>query len=192
VLGYQPSASVPGGRAEGSLNVAALLVIGVALVAAQRLFELVLARRHELRARARGAVERGRGHYPFIVALHILWLMSTLVEGLLRGPDFPAYWPVPLSMFLLAQPLRYWALFSLGENWNTRILVVPGAKPVRRGPYRYLSHPNYVAVVVEILTFPLIFGVWITALVFTALNAAVLSVRIREEDRALAELMHTG
>jgi methyltransferase len=192
VLGYQPSASVPGGRAEGSLNVAALLVIGVALVAAQRLFELVLARRHELRARARGAVERGRGHYPFIVALHILWLMSTLVEGLLRGPDFPAYWPVPLSMFLLAQPLRYWALFSLGENWNTRILVVPGAKPVRRGPYRYLSHPNYVAVVVEILTLPLIFGAWITALVFTALNAAVLSVRIREEDRALAELMHTG
>jgi methyltransferase len=192
VLGYQPSASVPGGRAEGSLNVAALLVIGVALVAAQRLFELVLARRHELRARARGAVERGRGHYPFIFALHILWLMSTLVEGLLRGPDFPAYWPVPLSMFLLAQPLRYWALFSLGENWNTRILVVPGAKPVRRGPYRYLSHPNYVAVVVEILTFPLIFGAWITALVFTALNAAVLSVRIREEDRALAELMHTG
>jgi methyltransferase len=192
VLGYQPSASVPGGRAEGSLNVAALLVIGVALVAAQRLFELVLARRHELRARARGAVERGRGHYPFIVALHILWLMSTLVEGLLRGPDVPAYWPVPLSMFLLAQPLRYWALFSLGENWNTRILVVPGAKPVRRGPYRYLSHPNYVAVVVEILTLPLIFGAWITALVFTALNAAVLSVRIREEDRALAELMHTG
>ena len=192
MLGYQPSASLPGGRAEGSLNVSALLVIGVALVAAQRLFELVLARRHELRARARGAVERGRGHYPFIVALHILWLMSTLVEGLLRGPDFPAYWPVPLSMFLLAQPLRYWALFSLGENWNTRILVVPGAKPVRRGPYRYLSHPNYVAVVVEILTFPLIFGAWITALVFTALNAAVLSVRIREEDRALAELMHTG
>ena len=192
MFGYQPSASLPGGRAEDSLNVAALLVIGVALVAAQRLFELVLARRHELRARARGAVERGRGHYPFIVALHILWLMSTLVEGLLRGPDFPAYWPVPLSMFLLAQPLRYWALFSLGENWNTRILVVPGAKPVRRGPYRYLSHPNYVAVVVEILTFPLIFGAWITALVFTALNAAVLSVRIREEDRALAALMHTG
>jgi methyltransferase len=110
----------------------------------------------------------------------------------LRGPDLPAYWSVSFSMFLLAQPLRYWALFSLGENWNTRILVVPGAKPVRRGAYRYLSHPNYVVVVVEILTFPLIFGAWITALVFTALNAAVLSVRIREEDRALAELMHTG
>ncbi len=92
-------------------------------------------------------------------------------------------------MFLLAQPLRYWALFCLGENWNTRILVVPGAKPVRRGAYRYLSHPNYVVVVVEILTFPLIFGAWITALVFTALNAALLSVRIREENHALKRLV---
>ena len=88
--------------------------------------------------------------------------------------------------------MRYWALFSLGENWNTRILVVPGAKPVRRGAYRYLSHPNYLVVVVEILTFPLIFGAWITALAFTALNAVVLSVRIRAEDRAMAELLHTG
>jgi methyltransferase len=106
----------------------------------------------------------------------------------MRGPEFPAYWPMPLTLFLLVQPLRYWAILSLGENWNTRILVVPGAKPVRRGPYRYLKHPNYVVVVVEILTFPLIFGAWITALVFSALNAALLSVRIREEDRALREL----
>ena len=98
------------------------------------------------------------------------------------------FWPVLLVLFLLVQPLRYWALFSLGENWNTKILVVPGAKPIRRGPYRYLSHPNYVVVVVEILVFPLIFGAWITALVFTALNAAVLYVRIREENRALAEI----
>jgi methyltransferase len=171
---------------------AAILSIGVVLVAVQRLFELVLARRNERKVRARGAVEWGRGHYPFIAALHILWLISTLVEGLLRGPDFPAYWPVPLAMFLLVQPLRYWAIFSLGESWNTRILVVPGAKAVGRGPYRYLKHPNYMVVVVEILAFPLIFGAWITALVFTALNAAVLSVRIREENRALAELTETG
>jgi methyltransferase len=171
---------------------AAILSIGVVLVAVQRLFELVLARRNERRARAHGAVERGRGHYPFIVALHILWLISTLVEGLLREQDLPAYWPVPLAMFLLVQPLRYWAIFSLGKSWNTRILVVPGAKAVGRGPYRYLKHPNYVVVVVEILAFPLIFGAWITALVFTVLNAAVLSVRIREENRALAELTETG
>jgi methyltransferase len=165
-----------------------LLVLGVALVATQRLLELVLSRRNERRIRARGAVERGRGHYPLMVALHALWIASTLVEGILRGPEVPALWPVPLALFLLAQALRYWAVFSLGESWNTRILVVPGAKLVRRGPYKYLDHPNYVVVVVEILAFPLIFGAWVTALVFTALNAALLYVRIREEDRALAEL----
>ena len=170
----------------------AIFVLAVTLVAAQRLLELVLARRNERRARARGAVERGRGHYPFIVALHTLWLVSTLVEGILRGPELPVFWPVPLALFLLVQPLRYWALFSLGESWNTKILVVPGARPVRRGPYRYLNHPNYVVVVVEILSFPLIFGAWVTALVFTVLNAAVLYVRIREENRALAEVVVGG
>ena len=166
----------------------AVLVLAVALVGVQRLVELVLARRNERRARARGAVERGRSHYLFIVALHSLWLLTTLIEGLLRGPELPALWPVPLALFLLVQPLRYWALVSLGERWNTKILVVPGAKPIRRGPYKYLSHPNYVVVVVEILTFPLIFGAWVTALVFTVLNAAVLWVRVREENRALTEL----
>lgn len=165
-----------------------ILVLAVALVAAQRIFELFLARRNERRARARGAVERGEGHYLFIVSLHVLWLVSTLVEGFLRGPEIPVFWPVPLGLFLLVQPLRYWALFSLGESWNTKILVVPGASPVRKGPYRYLNHPNYVVVVTEILTFPLIFGAWITALVFTVLNAAVLFVRIREENRALSEM----
>lgn len=166
----------------------AVLVLAVALVGVQRLVELVLARRNERRARARGAVERGRSHYLFIVALHSLWLLATLIEGLLRGPELPALWPIPLALFLLVQPLRYWALVSLGERWNTKILVVPGAKPIRRGPYKYLSHPNYVVVVVEILTLPLIFGAWVTALVFTVLNAAVLWVRVREENRALTEL----
>jgi methyltransferase len=169
------------------LSASVLLVLAVALVAVQRLFELVLARKNERRARARGAVERGQRHYRLIVALHTLWLVCTLVEGLLRGPELLAFWPVPLALFLLVQPLRYWAIFSLGERWNTKILVLPGEKPIRHGPYRYLDHPNYVVVVVEILTFPLIFGAWITALVFTVLNAAILSVRIREENRALSE-----
>jgi methyltransferase len=167
---------------------AALLVLAVALVAIQRLLELRLSRRHERILRARGAVERGREHYPLMVGLHVLWLLSTLVEGLLRGPDLPAYWPIPLTFFLLAQLLRYWVIFTLGENWNTRVLVVPRTKLVRRGPYRYLNHPNYVVVAVEIATFPLIFGAWVTALVFSVLNAALLYVRIREESRALAEL----
>lgn len=169
-----------------------LPVLAVVLVAVQRLFELVLARRNERRARARGAIERGRGHYPLIVALHVLWLASTLVESVLRGPEIPAFWPLPLALFLLVQPLRYWAIFSLGESWNTKILVVPGAKTIGRGPYKYLNHPNYVVVVVEILTFPLIFGAWVSALVFTLLNAVVLCVRITEENRALAEIAVSG
>jgi methyltransferase len=165
-----------------------LIFLAVGLVGLQRLLELALSRRNERLLRARGAVERGRGHYPLIVALHVLWLLSTLIEGLLRAPGLPAYWPIPLALFLLVQPLRYWAIFSLGQHWNTRILVVPGARLVRRGPYRYIKHPNYVVVGVEILTFPLIFGAWITALVFSILNAALLYVRIKEENRALAEL----
>ena len=162
--------------------------MGVGLVALQRLLELRLSRRHERILRSRGAVERGRGHYPLMVGLHVLWLLSTLVEGSLRGDGLPAYWPIPLALFLLVQPLRYWAIFSLGENWNTRILVIPGAKLVTHGPYRYFPHPNYVVVAVEIATLPLIFGAWVTALVFSILNAALLFVRIREENRALAEL----
>ena len=161
-----------------------LLVLAVGLVALQRLLELRLSRRNERLLRPRGAVERGEGHYPLMVALHLSWLLSTLVEGILRGPTL---WPLPLALFLLVQPLRYWAILTLGEYWNTKILVVPGAELVRRGPYRYLKHPNYLVVVAEILTFPLIFGAWITALVFTVLNAALLYARIKEENRALAE-----
>jgi methyltransferase len=171
---------------------AVLLVSAVALVALQRVLELALSRRNERMLRARGAVERGEGHYPPLIAMHALWLLSTLVEGLLRGPGIPGWWPVPLTIFLLAQLLRYWAILSLGEYWNTRVLVVPGARLVARGPYRYLRHPNYVAVAVEIATFPLIFGAWVTALVFSALNAALLYVRINTENRALAELAKPG
>jgi methyltransferase len=123
-----------------------------------------------------------------MVAIHTLWLVSTLLEGLLRGPVIPAWWPLPLAAFLLVQPLRYWAILSLGAYWNVRVLAVPGEKLVRRGPYRYFPHPNYVVVAVEVLAFPLIFGAWITALVFSLLNAAFLFVRIRTENRALEEL----
>jgi methyltransferase len=174
------------------VSAGALLALAVGIVALQRLLELLLSRRNERLLRSRGAVERGRGHYPLIVALHALWLLSTLVEGILRGPALPAYWPIPLALFLLVQPLRYWAILSLGEYWNTRILVVPGAMLVRRGPYRYFKHPNYVVVAVEVLTLPLVFGAWITALVFSILNAALLFVRVREENRALAQLAKPG
>ena len=165
-----------------------LLVAGVMLVAVQRLLELWYSRRNERRLRARGAVERGSGHFPAMVAIHTLWLVSMLVEGLLRGPEPPVWWPVPLAAFLLVQPLRYWAILTLGVNWNVRVLVVPGGKLVKNGPYRYFPHPNYVVVAVEVLTFPLIFGAWITAVVFSLLNAALLYLRIRTENRALKEV----
>ena len=165
-----------------------LLVAGVMLVAVQRLLELWYSRRNERRLRARGAVERGSGHFPAMVAIHTLWLVSTLVEGLLRGPEPPVWWPVPLAAFLLVQPLRYWAILTLGVNWNVRVLVVPGGKLVKNGPYRYFPHPNYVVVAVEVLTFPLIFGAWITAVVYSLLSAALLYLRIRTENRALKEV----
>jgi methyltransferase len=165
-----------------------LLVAGVMLVAVQRLLEFWYSRRNERRLRARGAVERGSGHFPAMVAIHTLWLVSTLIEGLLRGPEPPVWWPVPLAAFLLVQPLRYWAILTLGVNWNVRVLVVPGGKLVKNGPYRYCPHPNYVVVAVEVLTFPLIFGAWITAVVFSLLNAALLYLRIRTENRALKEV----
>lgn len=161
------------------------LLIGVALVSTQRLLELRLSRRNERRLRARGAVERGREHYPLMVGLHALWLAFTLLEGSTRKTQLRR---LPLAAFLAVQPLRYWAIHALGEHWNTRILAVPGEKLVDKGPYRYLPHPNYLVVAVEILTFPLVFGARFTALVFSALNAALLSVRIKEEERALKEL----
>lgn len=166
----------------------AFLIAAIALVALQRLFELRLSKRNERRLRVRGAVERGRGHYPVMVVLHSMWLASTLVEGILRGASPPSWWMAPLVLFFLVQPLRYWAIFSLGDRWNTRILVVPGEKLVRRGPYKYLAHPNYVVVVVEIMAFPLVFGAWTTALVFSAANAALLFVRIKTEERAISKL----
>ncbi|MBA2691668.1 MAG: hypothetical protein H0U65_04125 [Rubrobacter sp.] len=165
-----------------------LLVGAVVLVATQRLFELRVSRRNERRLRARGAVEFGSGHYPVMVGLHSAWLASTLVEGVWRGISVPSWWVAPLLLFLLAQIVRYWAISTLGDRWNTRILVVPGERLVRRGPYKYLSHPNYVVVIVEILCFPLVFGAWMTALVFSVANGALLFVRIREEDRALSEV----
>lgn len=164
------------------------VLLAVALVVAQRLLELRLSRRNERRMRRKGAIEYGRGHYPAMVGLHALWLASTLLESTLRESGLPALWYVPLAAFLLVQPLRYWAILSLGGSWNVRVLVVPGGRRLWRGPYRYLSHPNYLVVAVEVAAFPLIFGAWVTALIFTVLNAAFLYVRIRAEECALEEL----
>ena len=165
-----------------------LLTIFVTLIVLQRLLELCLSHGHEITLRAKGAYERGAGHYPPIVALHAAWLLSTLVEGWLWRAELSLLWPLWVALFLGGQALRYWAILSLGERWTTRVMVLPGAPLVGSGPYKYLPHPNYLAVVLEIFAAPLVFGAWITAGVFTLLNAGMLLARVRAEERALREV----
>ena len=159
-----------------------LFHVVLGLVVLQRLAELVLAARNTRRLLAKGAVEAGRGHYPLIVALHAAWLVAL---GLLVPADAPASWPL-LGLFLALQAARIWVIASLGPYWTTRIITLPGAPLVRRGPYRWLRHPNYVVVALEIAVLPLAFGaIWI-AIIFSLLNAAMLWHRIRVENAALA------
>ena len=155
-------------------------------VVAERLYELRLSRRHARALLERGAVELGAGHYPVMVALHTGLLLACLLEPWLAARTFHAALGLPaLALVLAAQGLRYWAIRTLGERWNTRIIVLPGAEPVTGGPYRWLRHPNYVAVVVEGLALPLVHGAYVTAAVFTVANALLLRVRIRAEEQAL-------
>jgi len=160
-----------------------LSVVILSLVTAQRIGELVLARINTRRLLARGAVEVGAGHYPFIVALHAAWLIGLWLLA----------WDRALNLWLLAvfiglQAARVWVIASLGYRWTTRIIILSGAPLIRRGPYRYMSHPNYAVVAAEILILPLAFGLVWFALVFSALNTAMMGVRIRAEARAFISL----
>jgi methyltransferase len=157
----------------------------VALLAVQRLGELAWSKRNERRLRERGAIEYGRSHYPAMVALHVAWLASTLVEARRAGSVPRPVRMVALGGFVLAQPLRYWAIASLGDRWSTRVLVPPGEAPSTAGPYRYVDHPNYAAVVVELAAAPMALGAWRTALWATLANAEVLRRRIGVERDAL-------
>jgi methyltransferase len=161
----------------------------VVLVGVERLAELVVSKRNAAWSFARGGVETGFSHYPPMVVLHTGLLAGALVEAYVRDPHVPA--PLAWSMLLvvvLSQALRWWCIATLGHQWNTRVIVVPGMTPVRRGPYAVLPHPNYVAVVLEGVALPLVHACWVTALVFTVLNAVLLTVRIRVENTALSTL----
>ena len=160
-----------------------------ALVGLERLAELVVAQRNLAWSRARGGVEVGLSHYPIMVVLHTGLLVGCLVEVFaLNRPFIPALgWPM-LAVVIAAQGLRWWCITSLGRQWNTRVVVIPGAERVSGGPYRLMSHPNYVAVVAEGIALPLVHGAWITALTFTVLNALLLRKRISIENSALARL----
>jgi methyltransferase len=162
-------------------------VLLIAAVAVERIAELVVSQRNLAWSRARGGVEFGAGHYPSMVALHTALLAGCLWEAAYR-PFLPALgWPM-LAVVLAAQGLRWWCITTLGHQWNTRVVVVPDAVRITRGPYRFFSHPNYVAVVVEGIALPLVHTGWLTALVFTVLNAFVLRTRVGVENAALASL----
>jgi methyltransferase len=161
--------------------------IVIALVVAQRLIELVYAEYNTRALKARGAVEIGRAHYPLIVLLHTAWLVAV---ALLMPADVHVNW-ILIGVFAVLQGLRIWVLATLGPYWTTRIITLPGAPLVRKGPYRFVRHPNYLVVSAEILVLPLAFGEWWVAAVFTVLNAAVLAWRIRQEERALAPRRRT-
>lgn len=154
----------------------------LALVAAQRLGELALAAANTRRLRAEGAVEAGAGHYPLFVVLHAGWLAAM---ALAIPADTPPDWRL-LAVFGLLQLARIWVVASLGRFWTTRILTLPGAPLVRRGPYRFLRHPNYAVVASEVAILPLAFGAWQVALAFSVLNGLLLAWRIRVEEAALA------
>ncbi|HEX8534482.1 MAG TPA: isoprenylcysteine carboxylmethyltransferase family protein [Allosphingosinicella sp.] len=153
----------------------------LALVTLQRLAELVLARRNTRALLGEGAYEVAPGHYPLIVAVHALWLAALWW----LAPGRPVSWLL-IGLFVLLQLGRLWVLGTLGRRWTTRIIILPGAPLVRRGPYRFFSHPNYAVVAAEIAVLPLAFGLWEVALLFTIANAAVLAIRIRAENKALS------
>lgn len=159
----------------------------VGFVAAQRLAEVLYALRNTQALRAAGGVEFGAAHYPYMVALHAAWLLGLWLLGQDR-PIRPAW----LVVFILLQAGRLWVIATLASRWTTRVIVVPGAAPVARGPYRFIRHPNYLVVALEIAVVPLALGLPGVALVFSPVNAAILAIRIRVENRALAWASRAG
>ncbi len=164
-------------------------VLLLVAIAAERVVELIVSKRNREWSRARGGTEVGSRHYPAMVVLHAALLMGCLLEvTVLHRPFTPAVgWPM-LGVVVAAQGLRWWCITTLGHQWNTRVVVIPGAVRVTGGPYRVLPHPNYVAVVFEGIALPLVHSAWITAVVFTMLNAVLLATRINVENAALARL----
>ena len=164
-----------------------ILLIGV--VAVERLAEVVVAKRNRAWSRAHGGVEFGAGHYAAMVALHIGLLAGCLVEAImLHRPFIPALgWPM-FAIVLAAQALRWWCITTLDHQWNTRVIVVPGATCITGGPYRFVPHPNYIAVIAEGVALPLVHAAWVTALMFSTLNAWLLRTRLEVENAALASL----
>jgi methyltransferase len=161
----------------------------IALVAVERIVELVVSKRNLRWSADHGGVEYGRSHYPYMVALHVFLLVGSLVEvWVWQKPLNAALSWTMLVLVLASQALRWWCIVTLGKRWNTLVVIVPGMPRVTGGPYRWMSHPNYIAVVVEGIALPMVGFAWVTAIAFTVLNLPLLAVRLRVENAALATL----
>ncbi len=164
-----------------------IFLIVLSFVIVQRITELVIAKGNEKRMKAEGAYEVGARHYPAIVLLHTAFFISLIFEVLIGITPLSPIFGILLTIFILTQLFRIWCLSSLGKYWNTKIIILPGADVVMKGPYKFIRHPNYVIVAIEILVLPLMFSAYFTAIVFTLLNAWMMSVRIPQEEKALKE-----
>jgi len=160
----------------------------VSIVILQRISELLISKRNEKIMLSKGGVEFGQRHYKFIVVVHSLFFVSLIFEKIMLKRELSDFWVYLFIIFLLAQFLRYWAIISLGVHWNTRVIVIPGDKLIVRGPYKFMHHPNYLAVTIELAVIPLIFSCYITALAILVLYLILLKERISVENEALATL----
>lgn len=166
-----------------------LFTILIALVAVERVVELIVSKRNLRWSAEHGGVEFGRSHYPYMVALHVFLLVGSLVEvWVWQKPINPAFAWTMFALVLASQALRWWCITTLGKRWNTLVVIVPGMPRVTGGPYRWLSHPNYVAVVIEGIALPMVGFAWVTAVIFTVLNIPLLATRLRVENAALETL----
>lgn len=153
----------------------------------QRLIELYIASQNERWMLQKGAIVYGQKHYPYMIILHVSFFLILIVEVVLSGQEPTRFWPILLGTFFLLQLARYWVIFTLGRYWNTKIIVLPGADLIEKGPFQYMKHPNYMIVTLELLVVPLMFQAYITAILFFFLNQWMLLIRIREENQALQQ-----
>jgi methyltransferase len=160
-------------------------ILFIVFLITQRLTELYISKRNEKWLLSNGAVEYGRAHYPYIVLLHTLFIIALIAEYYAAGGEPISY--IFLLFFVLLLAFKYWVLSSLGPYWNTRIYRIPGAVPVKKGPYRLFKHPNYVDVICEIAIIPLVFHLYYTAIIFSVLNAIMLTIRVKVENKVWAE-----
>ncbi len=160
-------------------------IIFISIVALQRISELILSNKNEHYLKSQDAVEYDREGYKYIVIMHNLFFVSLILEFIFVKRELSQFWHILLIIFICTQILRYWAIFTLGKRWNTKILVLPNSDLIQSGPYKYLKHPNYTAVIIEIAVIPLLFSCYYTAIIFSILNLIVLKRRVRIEEESL-------